>query len=75
MTVAEKHTQIVAELVVIAVAADELEDFIGKNAGHNADFPMALKFDNDETAEHVARLFTNLNKALRPYRIENGKPT
>ncbi len=60
----------VPELFRIAKAADKLENFIGKNSGHTADFPMSIVCDNDETSQMAADLLTELNDALKVFRSE-----
>jgi hypothetical protein len=52
----------------VAACADRLEDWLGKNAGTNADWPVALKCHDVETADTLSELLTDLKKALAPYR-------
>jgi hypothetical protein len=52
----------------IAEAADSLEHWLSSNTGANSDWPIAIKADNEEAAEKISALLTDLRKALAPYR-------
>lgn len=53
--------------VRIVLAADALEDWLGKNAGHNDEWPINIKADKDGAIKLTA-LLTDLKAALEPYR-------
>jgi len=52
----------------IAASADRLESWMAQNAGDNADWPLDLKCDNEETANEFSGLLTGLKEALGPWR-------
>lgn len=51
-------------LRLVAKAALELEGFLGKNAGDNADWPVALRCQDQETADRLTQLLQNLKDRL-----------
>jgi hypothetical protein len=62
------HQHSYLALARIAVAADLLEDFLGKNTGTNSDWPIEIKSDCEETAQKLSILLTELKDSLSGYR-------
>lgn len=58
----------------IAETASDLEDWLGRNAGDTADWPVKITSDQ-EGAEKLCSLLTDLHEALMPYRRLSGKLT
>ena len=55
------------QLFPIVYAADVLEEYLGKNTGDNADWPVSIKGD-EQGALKVLQLLQTLHDALKPYR-------
>ena len=63
-----------AVLERIADTAHKLEDFLGRNAGDNADWPVRLKADDEAIADEFSDLLETLRLNLLPYRDELSRP-
>ncbi len=55
------------EFKEIVKAADELEDYLYRNSGTSADWPIRITPDKD-CRECLAALLNNLRTTLKPYR-------
>jgi len=60
--------QEIARLKPVVKAADALEGWLGKHTGDNADWPIRITADSDADADTVAKLLTDLKRALKPIR-------
>lgn len=58
----------------IARAADAFEDWLGKNSGTTADWPIKIKADKDG-ANEISKLLNDLAIALKPFRTAKPIPT
>lgn len=58
----------------IAETASNLEHWLGRNVGDNADWPIRITGDQ-EGADKVCSLLQDLKDALMPYRRSPGKLT
>lgn len=56
----------------IAETASNLEYWLGRNVGDNADWPVSIKADQ-EGANKLCSLLMDLQEALMPYRRSSGK--
>lgn len=56
----------------IVIAADNLERYLHANSGDNADWPIHLKTDNEESAKLLMENLQILREALFEWREANG---
>lgn len=59
-----------ANLFLIVVTADALEEYLHKNTGDNADWDVSITANGKECADKLAGLMTDLSMALKPYRAK-----
>jgi hypothetical protein len=52
----------------IAESADALESWLGKNTGTNDEWLVEIKAHDEESANRITRLLSDLKDALTPYR-------
>lgn len=57
-----------AQAMLVVRAADILEEYLGRNTGTTADWPIEIKGDQD-SAPHLTNLLQELVTALKPYRV------
>lgn len=57
-----------SKLIKIVLAADALEEYLGKNTGDNADWDVKIAANGPECANKLSGLLSDLSMALKPYR-------
>lgn len=55
-------------LINIVYAADELENYLAKNSGVSADWPIDIKCRDEESSTKLNELLNKLHQALKTYR-------
>lgn len=55
-------------LAAIAIRAFVLDEFLRKNVGRTADWPIKIVVDNDESAKVLTAIMSSLTHQLRPHR-------